>query len=288
MARQLTSQELRCVAHQRDHAASLNSAAQVAERIVNSELRVLGVAIHAVSARAKTAESLREKLRGKAYPHPDQDVSDLVGVRVIAYYPTDVDAIAQQLMRNLDIDKSRSIDKRPLDASDKFGYRSVHLVARLRTDRAKLAENAALAGMWFEIQIRTILEHAWAEIEHDVVYKASVDYPPHERRRFASIAGALEILDREFLALRHVRTSLTNGYLREYQRGKRMSEAFDSARMVAFFERLRPQATGWRSKNGPASALPANSEVCCLHALRAVGLDVPRKLTRVIENPRCQ
>jgi hypothetical protein len=53
-----------------------------------------------------------------------------------------------------------------------------------------------------EIQVRTILQHAWAEIEHDIVYKSSEDIPFELRRKFASLAGLVEIADREFEALR--------------------------------------------------------------------------------------
>ena len=53
-----------------------------------------------------------------------------------------------------------------------------------------------------EIQVSTILQDAWAEIEHDIVYKSPEDIPFRLRRRFACLAGLLEIADREFESLR--------------------------------------------------------------------------------------
>jgi putative GTP pyrophosphokinase len=52
-----------------------------------------------------------------------------------------------------------------------------------------------------EIQVRTILQHAWAEIEHDIQYKSSTAIPEEIRRRFMALAGMLEIADREFQAI---------------------------------------------------------------------------------------
>lgn len=49
--------------------------------------------------------------------------------------------------------------------------------------------------------MRTILQHAWAEIEHDIQYKAVSTLPAEIRRRFMTLAGLLEIADREFQAL---------------------------------------------------------------------------------------
>jgi putative GTP pyrophosphokinase len=54
----------------------------------------------------------------------------------------------------------------------------------------------------FEIQIRSILQHAWAEIEHDLGYKSAEAIPRHIRRRFARLAGVLELADDEFGAIR--------------------------------------------------------------------------------------
>jgi putative GTP pyrophosphokinase len=55
--------------------------------------------------------------------------------------------------------------------------------------------------MQFEVQIRTVLQHAWAEIEHDRSYKFSSELPTPIRRRLNLLAGMLEIVDREFSIL---------------------------------------------------------------------------------------
>jgi len=64
-----------------------------------------------------------------------------------------------------------------------------------------LPEYKRFSGLVAEIQVRTILQHAWAEIEHDIQYKAISALPTRVRRRFASLAGLIEIADREFQAI---------------------------------------------------------------------------------------
>jgi hypothetical protein len=53
-----------------------------------------------------------------------------------------------------------------------------------------------------EIQIRTLLEHTWAEIEHDLGYKSTEAVPHPVRRRFSRLAGLLELADSEFVEIR--------------------------------------------------------------------------------------
>ena len=72
----------------------------------------------------------------------------------------------------------------------------------MRQDRSELAEYREFAEMRCEIQIRSILQHAWAEIEHDLGYKAGSQVPAPIRRRFSRLAGLLEIGDSEFAQIR--------------------------------------------------------------------------------------
>jgi putative GTP pyrophosphokinase len=58
-------------------------------------------------------------------------------------------------------------------------------------------------GLYFEIQVKTILDHAWSEIDHDRNYRRTKDFPQETDipRRFRLTAGALEIVDNEFQRL---------------------------------------------------------------------------------------
>ncbi|MBT7630134.1 MAG: hypothetical protein HN597_10600 [Desulfobacula sp.] len=80
-------------------------------------------------------------------------------------------------------------------------YASIHYLIRLTDDRTKLLEYKRFKNLIAEIQVRTILQHAWAEIEHDIQYKSIDTIPVEIHRRFMSLAGMLEIADREFQAI---------------------------------------------------------------------------------------
>jgi len=158
-----------------------------------------------VMSREKGASSLKKKIarEGKNYELPLEQITDLAGVRVITYFPKDVDAILPILKKEFLVDEDNSVDKRQTANPSAFGYASVHLVVGLKEERAKLPEYALFKSLKCEIQVRTILQHAWAEIEHDIVYKSNEEIPFELRRKFASLAGLLEVADREFEMLRH-------------------------------------------------------------------------------------
>lgn len=159
---------------------------------------------HSITFREKAPDKLKEKLtrEGKIYTTPLEEITDLAGVRIITYFPSDVDKILPLIKTNFIIDPANSIDKRRASDPTSFGYASVHLIVSFTDERLKLPEYAIFKDMKCEIQIRTILQHAWAEIEHDIVYKSHEDIPFELRRKFASLAGLLEIADREFEALK--------------------------------------------------------------------------------------
>lgn len=173
------------------------------ETLIRQLLRMEGLRVHSVTSRVKERSHLAEKLSrfGKDYATLS-DITDIVGIRVITHFEDDVDRIAAVVQREFDFDESRSVDKRKALDPDRFGYISVHFICNMRHDRSELAEYREFAGMRCEIQIRSILQHAWAEIEHDLGYKAGSPVPAPIRRRFSRLAGLLEIGDSEFAHIR--------------------------------------------------------------------------------------
>ncbi|MFZ5816319.1 MAG: GTP pyrophosphokinase [Bacillota bacterium] len=171
--------------------------------LLASILQEESVPIHSITYRVKDPARLEEKLSrpGKSYDSLT-DVTDLLGLRIITYFANDVDRVVAVVDRELEIDLERSADKRPLNDPDRFGYASVHRVCKLPQRRTQLAEYRAFAGLRCEIQIRSILQHAWAEIEHDLGYKVARGIPVHLRRRFSLLAGLLELADDQFMRLR--------------------------------------------------------------------------------------
>lgn len=161
------------------------------------------IVVHSVTHRVKDPDSLRRKLTTRVRRYETLDsVTDLLGLRIITYFPDDVDRVAQIVEDTFDTDRENSIDRRATLEPDRFGYLSLHYVVALTSKQAALPEYRAHAGFKFEIQIRSILQHAWAEIEHDLGYKSRITIPEPLRRRFFRLAGLLEGADSEFVTLR--------------------------------------------------------------------------------------
>jgi len=174
------------------------------KEFLSSILSSKGIVPHSITSREKDPEKLREKItrEREVYDNLSNNITDLAGVRIIAYFPSDVDKIVPLIEKEFKVDPKHSVDKRLSTDPAVFGYASVHFVVELRPQMLKLPEYALFDKMKCEIQVRTILQHAWAEIEHDIVYKSPGDIPFRLRRRFACLAGLLEIADREFESLR--------------------------------------------------------------------------------------
>ena len=176
------------------------------EVIIKAALQNAAIQPHSITFRTKGAESLRKKIQD----HPERkyenltDLTDLLGVRIISYYIDEVDAIWEVMKKEFDLDEKNCVDKRETDNPNEFGYASLHLVASLGESRTRLSEYSRFSGMKFEIQIRTILQHAWAEIEHDHVYKTKSTVPPDMRRIFSRISAMLEAADLDFQRVRNV------------------------------------------------------------------------------------
>lgn len=190
--------------------------AAVVKRILEESLRRAGIPFSSVESRAKDPSSFGRKAATPSdddpnqpkYPHPMSQITDLAGVRVIAYFPSTLDDIDEVLLREFRI--VERFDKgAELIEEDRFGYRSVHYLVRLTKQRGGLPEYGPFSEAITEVQVRTILQHAWAEIEHDIQYKSASVIPTEIRRRFMSLAGMLEIADREFQAIQDADKKLT-------------------------------------------------------------------------------
>jgi ppGpp synthetase/RelA/SpoT-type nucleotidyltranferase len=254
------------------------AAASTVERHIESLVIDARREIHLVAARAKTLDSLRSKLRRKGYSNPRDQITDLIGVRVITYYKDDVDPVVSLLKSALRIDQKNSTDKRKMLDLRSFGYRSVHLIAYLETTKMRHLPEG-FRGKRFEIQVRSLLEHAWAEIEHEIVYKSGINHSNVVLRSFAALAGTLELLDSEFGDLRQRRNTLVDVHRDRYGRGLDGRRHLDAARLIAILEVHAPDALGWRST---ARSFPPRSEAVCSEALKWVGIRSGDDLSRVI------
>lgn len=181
----------------------LNNFRASTELLIKSLLELEKINPHQIKSRLKKKESLEKKIIKKNYKYNClNDITDLVGIRVIVYFEDEIDLVADLIEKEFDIDFENSIDKRII-SEDKFGYRSLHYVASFKSNRLKLKEYSSFKDLKFEIQIRTILQHSWAEIEHDLGYKGENEIPSSAKRTFYRVAALLEQADIEFVKLKN-------------------------------------------------------------------------------------
>jgi len=143
------------------------------------------------------------------YGDPLKQITDISGIRVITYFLDTISNIEEAIENEFNV--IEKIDKKiDLIDENRFGYQSIHYIVKLNDNRTGLSEYAKFKSLNAEIQIRTILQHAWAEIEHDIQYKSVYTIPVNIKRRFTSLAGLLEIADREFQTIHDVDEKYNN------------------------------------------------------------------------------
>jgi putative GTP pyrophosphokinase len=160
------------------------------------------IGVHSVTGRIKTKDSLLDKIARKDKYSTLSQITDFIGMRVVAYFNDDLEKIAETITSNFKVDEENSIDKRQANDPERFGYMSLHYVAEINKSRCEMPEYSKYKGIKFEIQIRTVLQHGWAEIEHDLGYKVGQKIPEPIRRKFSQASSLLELTDRLFSEVR--------------------------------------------------------------------------------------
>jgi len=125
-------------------------------------------------------------------------ISDLLGLRVICPFLEDLDIIERLISAEFEVvELERKADRHSFR---EFGYDSVHLLIRLEPDQEPQLPHT---DHCCEIQLRTILQDAWAEVEHELVYKSDIALPNDSiRRKLASLNASLTLSDLIFQEIR--------------------------------------------------------------------------------------
>lgn len=166
--------------------------------IIKSLLEDKKIEYLTISDRTKDEASIIEKIRRKNYHNPLKQLTDISGIRIILYIESDVDKVYKILSEAFEADTENSSNRDEVLSANEVGYRSVHLVCELGRKRTSLPEFASFKALKFEIQIRTVLQHAWAELSHDRSYKFQGSLPDNIQRKLYLHAGLLEIADKGF------------------------------------------------------------------------------------------
>ena len=187
--------ELHCEAILEEYRENLPRFEEVAREIraaLQKTFDDAGLLLAGIESRVKTEKSLAGKLELKGSKYATlADITDIIGLRVITFYIDDVDKVASAVERLFEVDWENSVDKRKVHEIDSFGYLSLHYIC----SRPGFPYR-------FEIQMRTVLQHAWANMNHDTGYKSGVEVPRRYLRNLSRLAGMLELVDEQFSQIR--------------------------------------------------------------------------------------
>lgn len=149
-----------------------------------------------ISYRTKDTDSFIGKIQRKNYLDPFNEIEDICGLRIICYYQSDIEKIKQIIRKEFD----HTFDENKVENLDfdQFGYRSHHFVIKIKKNWLNTPNYRGLENLKAELQIRTVLMHAWAEIEHKLAYKSESQIPKDFRRKLSRISAKLEESDEQF------------------------------------------------------------------------------------------
>jgi ppGpp synthetase/RelA/SpoT-type nucleotidyltranferase len=177
-----------------------------------------------VSGRTKAPISFAEKCirKGEKYNDPVYQLTDLCGVRIVVKTQTEVRRFSRFIESAFIVDEANSENKLDLFRENEFGYLSVHFIVQVPdniSDRLSFALPADLKALlttingpkvgarepFFrkaEIQVRTLLQHQWADSFHDRIYKNAIQLPRNYRREANQLAAVMESADKAYTELR--------------------------------------------------------------------------------------
>ncbi|HEB9336994.1 TPA: hypothetical protein RZK36_001785 [Campylobacter coli] len=161
-----------------------------------------------IKSRTKTIDSFKGKIsrddKKSKYKNPLEEVTDLVGVKILLTSLKDENDLYELLKIELkdSIDWENSVDKtQDIKKERKFGYLGRHLVISYDDKMLKLIEDKDkynsenFINFKAEIQIKTLLQHVWAEVEHKARYKAGEELDDDKKRYFDRLAALIEVAD---------------------------------------------------------------------------------------------
>ena len=209
--------------------------AQVEEVMVANQLPVT------MKMRVKTLESLSEKLgfltRNKPLEEPE--VKDLLGMRIIVPFQEQVEQAVQLLRENFD---TNSIERKSEKLSFReFAYDSVHIEIPLQAD----LQLPVCCRAVVEVQVRTILQDAWAEVEHELIYKNHLRFPNNDsiRKKLAAVNASLSLADMIFQEIRDSQKEMARWGQERFKSMLDKTSSFGGPDNIESIDIEEPQAT---------------------------------------------
>lgn len=173
---------------------------QKLDRLLVDLLKNSNITFESIQSRPKAEDKFLAKARrpNKNYSDPIKQITDLTALRIIVPHLEDIKVISELIRKEFIIDRKNSINKGKLLNPNEFGYITLTYIISLRKSRTRHTEWKPFDGLKAEIQIRTILEHAWASISRELDYQHEDEIPRELRRELFRLSAILELSDIEF------------------------------------------------------------------------------------------
>ncbi|HQU83739.1 MAG TPA: hypothetical protein PKY59_11460 [Pyrinomonadaceae bacterium] len=166
-----------------------------ASLILKKKLKETNIKIHSIPSRLKEVNSFCNKIERFQIASPFEEIEDVVGLRVICLFISDISKIGDIIRNNfMVISEDNKIDDSKLTS---FGYLSVHFIVKLG-DAYQNTVYSDIKDIAFEIQVRTIAMDAWANISHYLDYKTDQDIPKELKKDFYALSGMFYVADKHF------------------------------------------------------------------------------------------
>jgi putative GTP pyrophosphokinase len=216
--------------------------------------------------RLKTLESLSEKLGYLAKNRPTEElqVKDLLGLRIVVPFQEQVEQAVQLLRENFN---TSSIERKSEKLSFReFAYDSVHVELPLQQDLSL----PDCCRPVVEVQVRTILQDAWAEVEHELIYKNHLRFPNNDsiRKKLAAVNASLSLADMIFQEIRDSQKEMARWGHERFKSMLDAANAFGAPDNIDAMDMAEPQATLPGIEN-PDAASKAEIERNLMLALKA-------------------
>lgn len=151
-----------------------------------------------IQARPKDVLSFLEKIERKKYKDPFNEMTDLAGSRIILYCENDIKYMSEIIEERFNIDPKLSINKKEQLGKNQFGFSGINYVATFLDDDPVLAEHQDYEGKYFEIQLLTLCQLVWSEMQRKIEYKIEDFVSTLLSRRLSMLSALFELADVEF------------------------------------------------------------------------------------------
>ena len=168
--------------------------------VIAGTLSQMGVELYGVSYRVKDFESFRDKAERGGFAKPFEQGGDICGIRIVHYYKSDMPKIAHFISQVTEIVAGEDIAQ--VLQTDRFGFRSMHFVVKLKKELLANEAFAGMEGMLAEIQVRTAVMETWANIMGKLAYEKKEHIPEDFQRKFYQLNAFFDLADDTFDELR--------------------------------------------------------------------------------------